>query len=100
MKRFLLLALTASLLFSVEVEAHHLSYEERAVDLVVEKYDKQLKERLEGTVVIPSYVIFREDECNVRVKSGTHQLETFSAMEWFDVDVCKGQIKLIDITKR
>ena len=45
------------------------------------KYDKQLKKRLEGTGVNPAYMVFKNDDCNVSVKAGTHQPETFSAME-------------------
>ena len=88
MKRFLLLALTAGLLSPVQIEAHPISLEERAVDLVVTKYDKQLKERLKGTGVNPAYMVFKEDDCNVSVKAGTHQPRTFSTLEWFSVDVC------------
>tara|TARA_B100000579_G_C22558172_1_gene723066 strand:- start:444 stop:662 length:219 start_codon:yes stop_codon:yes gene_type:complete len=44
MNRFLILALTAGLFSTVDVKAHPISLEERAVDLVVTKYDKQLKE--------------------------------------------------------
>ncbi len=100
MKRFLLLAITAGLISSIKNEAHPISLEERAVDLVIAKYDKQLKKRLEGTGVNPAYMAFKNDDCNVSVKAGTHQKETFSAMEWFDVDVCNGQIELIDLTRR
>ena len=42
MKRFLLLALTAGLHSTADVKAHPISLEERAVDLVIAKYDKQL----------------------------------------------------------
>ena len=100
MKRLLLIPLIFTLLSAVQVESHPISLEERAVDLVIAKYDKQLKKRLEGTGVNPAYMVFKEDDCNVSVKAGTHQPDTFSAMEWFDVDVCKGEIKLIDITRR
>ena len=95
-----LVAVGFLLVFPLSVEAHPISLEERAVDLVVAKYDKKLKKRLEGSGVNPAYIVFREDDCNVRVKAGTHQLETFSAMEWFVVDVCSGQIELIDLSNR
>jgi len=100
MKAFLLAPLIIGITAPVQVEAHPISLEERAVDLVIAKYDKQLKKRLEGTGVNPAYMVFKNDDCNVRVKAGTHQKETFSAMEWFDVDVCNGQIELIDLTRR
>tara|TARA_B100001250_G_scaffold211912_1_gene181835 strand:+ start:365 stop:595 length:231 start_codon:yes stop_codon:yes gene_type:complete len=72
MKRLLILALTSGLFSTVDVKAHPISLEERAVDLVIAKYDKQLKERLKGTGVNPAYMVFKEDDCNVSVKSGTH----------------------------
>ena len=95
-----LIAVGLLLVFPLNVEAHPISVEERAVDLVIAKYDQQLKKRLEGTGVNPAYMVFKEDDCNVRVKAGTHQPDTFSAMESFDVDVCSGQIELIDLTRR
>ena len=95
-----LIAVGLLLVFPLNVEAHPISVEERAVDLVIAKYDKQLKKRLEGTGVNPAYMVFKEDECNVTIKAGTHQPTTFSTMEWFEVDVCKGQIELIDLARR
>ena len=100
MKRLLIAPLILGLIAPIKTEAHPISLEERAVDLVIAKYDKKLKKRLEGTGVNPAYMVFKNDDCNVRVKAGTHQKETFSAMEWFDVDVCNGQIELIDLTRR
>ena len=100
MKRLLIAPLILGLIAPIKTEAHPISLEERAVDLVIAKYDKQLKKRLEGTGVNPAYMVFKKDDCNVSVKAGTHQPDTFSAMEWFDVDVCSGQIDLIDLTRR
>ena len=100
MKRFFLLALTAGLLFAVNVKAHPISLEERAVDLVIAKYDKHLKERLKGTGVNPAYMVFKEDDCNVSVKAGTHQPRTFSTMEWFNVDVCNQIVELKELSSR
>ena len=100
MKLLLLGPLLVCLIAQFKTEAHPISLEERAVDLVIAKYDKQLKERLKGTGVNPAYMVFKNDDCNVSVKAGTHQTETFTTIEWFDVDVCSGQIELIDLTKR
>ena len=97
MKSFLLLLLTAGLLSPVDIKAHPISLEERAVDLVIAKYDKQLKERLKGTGVNPAYMVFKEDDCNVSVKAGTHQPRTFSTMEWFSVDVCNQIVEVKDL---
>ena len=88
-----LIAVGLLLVFPLNVEAHPISVEERAVDLVIAKYDKQLKKRLEGTGVNPAYMVFKEDDCNVSVKAGTNQEKTFSTMEWFDVDVYKSKVE-------
>ena len=88
MKGLLLAPLLFTLLPPFQVKAHPLSLEERAVDLVIAKHDKQLKKRLEATGVNPAYMVWKKDDCNVSVKAGTHQAETFSTMEWFDVNVC------------
>ena len=100
MKRLLLAPLLFILISTVKTQAHPISIEERAVDLVIAKYDKQLKTRLEGTGVNPSYMAEAQSKCNVTVRAGTHQPTTWSVMEWFEVNVCKGQVKLIDLTKR
>ena len=114
MRRLLVAPLIFTLLSPIQVEAHPISLEERAVDLVIDnerqkskairlvinQFDKQLRERLKGTNVNPAYMAWVKDDCNVTIKAGTHQPRTFSAMEWFDVDVCKGQVKLIDLRKR
>ena len=96
MRPLLAAPLIFTLLSPVQIEAHPISLEERAVDLVIAKYDKQLKKRLEGTGVNPAYMVFKKDDCNVSVKAGTHQPRTFSTMEWFSVDVCKRKVELID----
>jgi hypothetical protein len=100
MRRYLLAPLIFTLLSPVQVEAHPISLEERAVDLVIAKYDKQLKKRLEGTGVNPAYMVFKEDDCNVRVKAGTHQEKHFSVMEWFEVDVCQRKVELKNLIRR
>ena len=100
MKRLLLAPLILTILLPVQIEAHPISLEERAIDVLIAKYNKQLKKRLEGTGVNPAYMAWVDDECNVTIKAGIHQARTFSAMDWFNVDVCKGQAKLIDLTKR
>ena len=100
MRRYLLAPLIFTLLSPVQIEAHPISLEERAVDLVIAKYDKQLKKRLEGTGVNPAYMVFKKDDCNVSVKAGTHQPRTFSTMERFNVDVCNQIAELKDLRSR
>ena len=76
------------------------SLKSKAIKLVIKKYDKKLKKRLEGTGANPAYMAWVDDDCNVTIKAGIHQPTTWSVMEWFDVDVCSGQIELIDLTRR
>ena len=99
MNRFLLLALTAGVLVPNLVNANEIQ-KSKAIRLVINKFDNQLRKRLEGTGVNPAYMAWVDDDCNVTIKAGTHQPTTFSTMEWFEVDVCKGQIELIDLARR
>ena len=100
MKLLLLEPFIVGLIAPVTTEAHPISSEGRAVDLVIAKYDKQLKERLKGTGVNPAYMVFKDDECNVTIKAGTHQPRTFSTLEWFSVDVCNQIVELKDFRSR
>lgn len=71
-----------------------------AISLVIRKYDLILKKRLEGTGANPAYMAWDNGDCKVTVKAGTHQPETFSAMDWYEVDVCKRNVVQIDLSKR
>ena len=100
MNRLLLAPLIIALGLPIQVEAHPSSLEERAVDLVISKYDKQLKDRLKGTGKNPSYMVSVEEDCNVTIKAGTHESGTFSTMEWFDVNVCTKEVEKVCLTPR
>ena len=58
------------------------SLKSKAIKIVIKKYDKKLKKRLEGTGVNPSYMAEAASKCNVTVRAGTHQPSTWSVMEW------------------
>ena len=94
MNRFLLLALTAGLLVPNLVNASDIQ-KSKAIRLVANKFDKQLKKRLEGTGANPAYMAWVKDDCKVTIKAGTHQPSTFSALEWFDVNVCTEKVEKI-----
>ena len=94
MKRFLVLALTAGVLFPNLVNANEIQ-KSKAIRLVINKFDNQLRKRLEGTGINPAYMAWVDDDCNVTIKAGTHQPRTFSAMEWFDVNVCTSKVEKI-----
>ena len=74
--------------------------EGRAINLVRIKYNSKLLKRLENTGANPSYQAQANDKCNIIVQAGTHQKDTFSVMEWFDVNVCTLNVDLIDLAKR
>ena len=74
--------------------------EGRAINLVRIKYNSKLLKRLENTDANPSYQAQVKDKCNISVQAGTHQKNTFSVMEWFDVNVCTLNVDLIDLAKR
>ena len=74
--------------------------EGRAINLVRIKYNSKLLKRLENTGANPSYQAQVKDKCNISVQAGTHQKNTFSIMEWFDVNVCTLNVDLIDLAKR
>ena len=94
MKRFLLLALTAGLLVPNFVNANEIQ-KSKAIRLVINKFDNQLRKRLEGTGVNPAYMAWIKDDCKVTIKAGTQQPRTFLAMEWFDVNVCTEKVEKI-----
>jgi len=95
MKLLLLAPFIVGLIAPVITEAHPISSEERAIRLVINQFDNQLRKRLEGTGVNPAYMAWVKDDCKVTIKAGTHQPRTFSAMEWFDVNVCTEKVEKI-----
>ncbi len=99
MNRFLLLALTAGLLFPNAAIANE-AQKMKAIRLVADKYDKQLKKILEGTGVNPAYMAWVRNDCKVSIKAGTHQPRTFSTLEWFEVNTCKNTVQLLDLRSR
>ena len=99
MSRFLLLALTVGILFPNTAIANEVQ-KMKAIRLVADKFDKQLKKRLEGTGANPAYMAWVRDDCKVSIKAGTHQPTTFSTLEWFKVDTCKGTVQLLDLRSR
>ena len=70
--------------------------EYKAINLVIKKYGKGLENRLKGTGVNPSYRSWYENECFVSIAAGTYQEYTWSAMEWFSVNVCSGYAEIME----
>ena len=70
--------------------------EYKAINLVIQKYGKGLENRLKGTGVNPSYRSWYENDCFVSIAAGTYQESTWSAMEWFSVNICSDYAEIIE----
>ena len=70
--------------------------EYEAMNLVIKKYGKGLENRLKGTGIKPSYRSWYENDCFVSIAAGTYQEYTWSAIEWFSVNVCSDSAKIMD----
>ena len=70
--------------------------ENEAINLVIKKYGKGLKNRLKGTGVTPSYRSWYENDCFVSIAAGTYQEDTWSAMKWFSVNVCSESAAIME----
>ena len=73
----------------------HREIEYKAMNLVIQKYGKGLENRLKGTGVNPSYRSWYENDCFVSIAAGTYQASTWSAMEWFSVNVCSDSAEIM-----
>ena len=70
--------------------------ENEALNLVIKKYGKGLENRLKGQGEPPSYRSWYENECFVSIAAGTYLESTWSAMEWFSVNVCSKSAEIIE----
>ena len=96
MKRLLI----ASILFFITVAAFagetQREVEYKALNLVIKKYGKGLENRLKGTGLNPNYRSWYENDCFVSIAAGTYQENSWSAMEWFSVNVCSGYAEIME----
>ena len=74
----------------------HREIEYKAINLVIQKYGKGLENRLKGTGVNPSYRSWYKNDCFVSIAAGTYQESTWSAMEWFSVNICSDSAEIIE----
>ena len=70
--------------------------ENEAINLVIKKYGKGLKNRLKGTGVTPSYRSWYENDCFVSIAAGIFQENNWSAMQWFSVNVCSESAEIME----
>ena len=71
--------------------------EYKAINLAIKKYGKGLENRLKGTGVSPSYRIWYENDCFVSIAAGTNQESTWSAINWFSVNVYSESAEIMEI---
>ena len=69
--------------------------EYEAINLVIKKYGKGLENRVKGTEFNPNYRSWYENDCFVSVAAGTYQESTWSAIEWFSVNVCSNSAEIM-----
>ena len=70
--------------------------ENEAINLVIKKYGKGLENRLKGTELNANYRSWYENDCFVSIAAGTYQENSWSAMEWFSVNVCSGSAEIME----
>ena len=90
----------ASLFFLIPfgsfADERHREIEYKAINIVIQKYGKGLENRLKGTGVKPHYRSWYENDCFVSIAAGTYQASTWSAMEWFSVNVCSNRAVIME----
>ena len=93
MKKFFLLLLTNSFIFHIGIKANDsFSVEIEALTLVMEKLDKDFKDVKDPASKKPSYMAFKQDECNAKVEVTEKNGFQITNKESFDVNVCKKEI--------
>ena len=89
----------ASLFFLITfgsfADERHREIEYKAINIVIQKYGKGLENRLKGTGLKPRYRSWYENDCFVSIAAGTYQASTWSAMDWFSVNVCSDSAEIM-----
>ena len=70
--------------------------ENEAINLVIKKYGKGLENRLKGTGANPSYRSWYKNDFFASITAVTYQEDTWSAMNWFSVNVCSETAEIIE----
>ena len=95
MKRFLIVSILFLIPLGVFSDERQREIEHEAINLVIQKYGKGLENRLKGTGLVPSYRSWYENDCFVSIAAGTFQEYSWSAMEWFSVNVCSDSAEIM-----
>ena len=96
MKRLLILSILLLIPIEAFTDERQREIEYEAINLVIRKYGKGLENRLKGTGETPSYRSWYENDCFVSIAAGTYQENSWSAMEWFSVNVCSGYAEIME----
>jgi len=96
MKRLLIASILLFMPLGAFADERQREIENEAINLVIKKYGKDLENRLKGTGVTPSYRSWYENDCFVSIAAGTYQESTWSAMEWFSVNVCSDSAEIME----
>ena len=96
MKRLLILSILLLIPIKAFTYERQREIEHEAINLVIRKYGKGLENRLKGTGENPSYRSWYENDCFVSIAAGTYQENSWSAMEWFSVNVCSGYAEIME----
>ena len=96
MKHLLILTILILMPLKAFADERQREIEYEAINLVIRKYGKGLANRLKGTEVNPSYRSWYENDCFVSIAAGTYQENSWSAMEWFSVNVCSGSAEIME----
>ena len=96
MKIILILSILFLLPLETFADEKQREIEYKAINLVIRKYGKGLENRLKGTEENPSYRSWYENDCFVSIAAGTYQEYSWSAIEWFSVNVCSGSAEIME----
>ena len=96
MKRLLIASILFFITAAAFAEETQREVEYKALNLVIKKYGKGLENKLKGTGLNPSYRSWYENECFVSIAAGTYQEYTWSAIEWFSVNICSNSAEIME----
>ena len=96
MKHLLIASILFLISFGAFANERQRKIEYEALNLVIRKYGKGLENRLKGTELNPKYRSWYENDCFVSVAAGTYQESTWSAIEWFSVNVCTDSAEIME----
>tara|TARA_Y100000589_G_C26936459_1_gene540533 strand:- start:408 stop:707 length:300 start_codon:yes stop_codon:yes gene_type:complete len=93
MKKFIYAVISSLIIIPIGTCANEtFSVEIEALTLVMEKFNKESKSVNKPSNLKPSFMAFKQDECNAKVEITEKSGLQIKMMESFDVNVCKREI--------